>query len=424
MAAPAPPGGPEDSPPHQTVVPDSTPLGPPLEGVPVGEGERPTRLDVGAVGCAMATVTVFAMVFGAAVPLSSLVLERTGASETAIGINTAMMSLGLLLTVGYAPLLAIRFGAWRLMAASGLVCAGALMLQGLIVDYWAWLIFRFVIGVTSGFAYVMSESWVNMLTPDRLRGRVMGVYATVTSMGFAIGPLALATVGSEGLLPFLLIAAVMVTCVLVSLPVRRKVPTIRPHAGASIRRFALLAPTIVIAIMAFAMMEGALMALMPLYGPTAGLNEKTAILAISVVLAGYMGPQIPIGWLAEKIGDRILLIVTAACGTLVSLAVPFSLGTPAFWVLLFLWGSCGAALYTLALVELGNRFTGHMLVTGNAAIGVAWGLGGIVGPSSMGAAMDGFGPNALPLAIACVFGGVLALAAYRGLTRGRPPRPT
>ena len=396
----------------------SAPISVPLEGAVSEDPSRPTELDIPILACAMAAISVFAIVFGAAMPLSSLVMGRYGVSETGIGISAATSSLGLLLTVGFAPALAIRFGAWRVMVVSAVTCAVTILIQGAIYDYWLWLFLRFMVGVTSGMTYVLSESWVNMLTPDRVRGRVMGIYATVVSMGFAFGPLLLSVVGSEGITAWAILAAIMLVCAAFSIPIRNKLPPLKHEQGASIFSFAKLAPTLLVAIMAFSMMEGALTSLFPSYGQSVGLTEQAAILGIGVVLAGYMGPQIPIGWMAEKVGDRLLLLVVTFCGVIVSLIIPFAVGDSiGFWVLLFLWGSCGAALYTLALIELGNRFTGHMLVTGNAAIGVFWGIGGIVGPSSMGFAMDWTGDVALPISIALVFGTVFTVALVRRVTR-------
>ena len=83
---------------------------------------------------------------------------------------------------------------------------------------------------------------------------------------------------------------------------------------------------------------------------------------------------------------------------------------PLIWPLIFLWGAASFGLYTLALVSLGARFSGSMLVAGNAAFAVMWGIGGIAGPSVTGFVMDAFGAEGLPitLGLLCL---VLAAAA-------------
>ena len=55
-------------------------------------------------------------------------------------------------------------------------------------------------------------------------------------------------------------------------------------------------------------------------------------------------------------------------------------------------------------------FSGALLLAGNSAFGVMWGIGGIVGPSIAGIAMDLAGPEGLPLTLGVLFG-VLGVAA-------------
>jgi hypothetical protein len=63
-------------------------------------------------------------------------------------------------------------------------------------------------------------------------------------------------------------------------------------------------------------------------------------------------------------------------------------------------------LYTLTLIELGRNFQGDLLLAGNAAFTVAWGLGGVLGPPLGGAAMQLFGRAGLPAVLFLVFGGL------------------
>ena len=62
------------------------------------------------------------------------------------------------------------------------------------------------------------------------------------------------------------------------------------------------------------------------------------------------------------------------------------------------------------MVDVGARFSGALLLAGNSAFGVMWGIGGIVGPSIAGVAMDLVGPEGLPLTLG-VFFSALGVAA-------------
>ena len=80
--------------------------------------------------------------------------------------------------------------------------------------------------------------------------------------------------------------------------------------------------------------------------------------------------------------------------------------------MLFVWGAVAFGTYTIAMVELGDRFSGALLLAGNSAFGIVWGIGGIVGPLVGGTAMDLMGPEGLPITLAILFV-ILGLAAIK-----------
>ena len=73
------------------------------------------------------------------------------------------------------------------------------------------------------------------------------------------------------------------------------------------------------------------------------------------------------------------------------------------WPLLFIWGGAAFGVYTVALAGLGDRYSGAMLLTGSAAFGLMWGVGGIIGPASAGGAMQLWGPAGLPIILGIPF---------------------
>jgi MFS family permease len=94
------------------------------------------------------------------------------------------------------------------------------------------------------------------------------------------------------------------------------------------------------------------------------------------------------------------------CGVLSgtsSFLVPFVFGTWALWPVLTVMGATAAGIYTVALAELGERFSGHELVTGTASFSTMWGMGALVGSLAAGWSIAGFGPDGLPFSMAAVF---------------------
>jgi hypothetical protein len=73
----------------------------------------------------------------------------------------------------------------------------------------------------------------------------------------------------------------------------------------------------------------------------------------------------------------VCTVTTLAGCTLLPLAIR---STWLLWPLLFIWGGAAFGVYTVALTGLGDRYSGAMLLTGSAAFGLMWGVGGIIGP--------------------------------------------
>jgi MFS family permease len=112
----------------------------------------------------------------------------------------------------------------------------------------------------------------------------------------------------------------------------------------------------------------------------------------------------------------------ACCGALsgvCSLLVPFVFGSWALWPVLTVMGATAAGIYTVALAELGERFSGHELVTGTAAFSTMWGLGALAGSLLAGWSIAGLGPDGLPFSMAAVFLVFVVAAAASTSSAGR-----
>jgi hypothetical protein len=79
--------------------------------------------------------------------------------------------------------------------------------------FWAWFPLRFVFVFAATLQFVIGEYWINAAADENKRGLVLGIYATVLSIGFAGGPVVLASVGSTGALPFAIASLVMLVAI-------------------------------------------------------------------------------------------------------------------------------------------------------------------------------------------------------------------
>jgi predicted MFS family arabinose efflux permease len=379
---------------------------------------REATTEWAAIAGVIATVSVFAIAQGLTYPLLSFILQRQGVSPSLIGLSAAMTPIGFMVSSPLIPGLARRFGAGRTALSCAALSALLLALIGWTQDVNAWFLLRFLLGVAVNPLYVLSEVWMIALAPPSRRGRVMGIYTTLISAGFAMGPLCLLFVGTEGWPPFLVGIAAFVVCGICLASVLGRLPKVdESGAGMSVLGFLPLAWLLLFAVVAAAGFEQGVLALLPVYGTYYGIAEARMSALLSVMIAGNIALQIPLGLLAERLTARTVRTGCALAAALGCVVLPYLIDTPLVWPLIFVWGAVSYGIYTMAIIELGEKFSGATLVAGNAAFSLMWGVGGISVPPATGLAMDLLGARGLPIVL-----GALCLAlALATVFRGRVP---
>jgi len=376
-------------------------------------------LDIGqliVVLCGMfALLATLSMTF----PLLSLLSERLGLSEKVIGLMGAMPSLGLVVAAFFVPKLNRVLGTfWYLLicAASATFIFGGL---GLFKTPWAWFPLLFLMGFAVDGIFVICEGWINVIANDKNRGRVVGLYGAVASLGLTVGPTVLSFTGTQSDVPFLIGMAFLSFFVIPVIILRKSVPTFEGDHGGGVFGFVRRAPTLVLAVILFGIFETVMAALFPIYASRAGLSDTEVTTAIAIMFWGYFSFQVPIGWIAEKTSARAMILVCSGVGAFGGLLIPHVMTDVwLLWPVMFLWGGFGAGVYTLALIELGQRFSGAAMLAGNATFAVAWGVGGIIGPSTAGVLMDEMGEHSFGYLLAVAFGILFLVAVVRRVRRG------
>lgn len=362
----------------------------------------------------IATVAVFAIAQGLTYPLLSFILQRQGTSSTLIGFSAAMTPLGFILSAPAIPHLVRVVGAGRLALICAGLGAGFLALIGWTQDVWLWFPLRFLLGFSINPLYVISETWLIKLSPPATRGRIMGVYTSIVSAGFAAGPLTLAVVGSEGWTPFLVGVAAFSGCALCLVLVLPRLPEFDDgEEQASVIRFVPRARLLLFAVLAAAAFEQSVLSLTSIYARGYGSSDTVTSTLLAVLVAGNIALQVPFGMIAERIGPSKGLFLCALASAVGCALLPLLFATPLVWPLAFLLGAVSFGMYTMALIELGNRFSGPMLIAGNAAFALFWGVGGIAGPPTTGIVMDAVGIQGLPLTLGAVCLSLAWLLLYR-----------
>lgn len=375
------------------------------------------------LAAAIASVTVFGLSVGQAAPLLPLLLEQRGTNVTLNGLNAAATFIGVIVGPLLTPRLVRQFGVRNLLLAGFGLDVALFLSMKVLATIAAWFVLRALLGMVGSVIFTTSEAWINQLAGDVGRGRIIGIYAAALSAGFGLGPLILSLTGIEGWPPFLVNAGITAVATLPLLGVGNAPGGLGQDHGSSPLRMFRRAPVILGAVAAFGLYEAALMALLPIWGVRSGLSERMAAATLSVVYFGSIVVQVPIGWFSDRASRLAALRLCGVAGLVGALALlSLPMRPPLVFSLLFFWGGAASGIYPVALSMAGDRFRGSELISVNAAIIIAYGLGGLLGPPLGGAAMAAVDPQGLLWLFVALFAVLLAasLPAYsRSATAAR-----
>lgn len=377
----------------------------------------PIREDINwpALVAAVSAITAVGIAIGLGLPLLSVILEKRGVSSTMIGLNSAMAGLAAMAAAPMTTWVARRFTVVNTMVLAIVVAAVSALGFYYAQQLWMWFPLRIIFHGAITMLFVLSEFWINMAAPPSRRGFVLGIYATVLSLGFAAGPLIFAKLGSDGIAPFAAGAIIILLAAIPILLARKQNPLIGESTTHPFMRYIFLVPTATAAVFIFGAVESGGLAFFPIYAGRNGFSEAEGAVLLTMIGLGNVLFQIPVGLIADRIGDRRkLLSLFALIGLAGSLALPFLIGNALLTaVILFFWGGSVAGLYTVGLAHLGDKLHGADLAAANAAFVFCYALGMLAGPQAIGAAMDVTGVHGFGWALAFFFGLYVALTIGR-----------
>lgn len=344
-----------------------------------------------------ASVALVGVGIGVLSPLTALTLDARGHGSDVVGLLIALTSLGGVLGAAWAPRFTHRPGAC--LALASVLAALGTFPNDFSANLYTWGALRVLFGVAMGLVFTSSEAAINQLAGAGTRGRLVALYTTTFTVCQLFGPALVAALRTELAWPFSAAAALFLLPLPLLLGLRATTGAEHSAGGSRWRDVWPRMPAIVLGTAFFALFDTLVLALLPLFGLQHGLSAAAAVLSASVALAGDAMLQLPLGWLADRIGR---VRVHWGCGLLTALLVPLlplAVGTPLWWPLLYLLGGAAGGIYTLAMVACGERFSGRALVAASGLISATWSVASCVAPLAAGGLMQHWRPDALVLVL-------------------------
>ncbi|WP_342234734.1 MFS transporter [Inquilinus sp. OTU3971] len=374
-----------------------------------------------AVAAILAGITIVSLGQGVFATLVPIRLTEAGLSADRVGLVVAASAVGFLagcLVVARVIRLVGHIRAFSAFAAAS--CLAGLALPWT-VGLPGWVLLRLAMGFCSAGLFMITESWLNELTPRHLRGRILTSYVVVVMLALGAGQALLTVVDTSDVLPFVLASAAFTLALIPVTLTRSRHPgvphRIRPILGKAYRN----SPVGAVGCVVVGLVAATLQGVAPVWGVQRGFSTAEIATLMAATQIGGLLCQWPLGWLSDRI-DRRWVILGAALCTIVAALGSIAAGPASFGLLIALfalWGGMAEAIYPLSVAHANDHAKPQDYVPLAGTLLILWSIGSSAGPLAATVAMERFGPDALFVYVAALVGAFAGFVLWRMARRGR-----
>lgn len=321
-----------------------------------------------------------------------------------------------------APGMIRRVGHVRVFAAVASLISAILILYPTFVQPWIWMLGRFLIGFCFSAVYVTAESWLNEATTNDNRGKALSLYMIVQTLGVVVSQALLLTADPSGFVLFVIpsvLVSIAITPILLSISPTPAFETSKPM---TFRELAKRSPLGCFGMFILGGVFSAQFGMSSVYGAEAGLSVGQITTFVATFFVGAVITQYPIGWISDRMGRRLLIIIVSGIGAGGAiLGMLFGGYFPLLLVSAFVVGGMSNPLYSLLIAHTNDFLDHEDMASASGGLIFINGAGAVAGPLIVGAMMDQVGPPGFYFFTAALFVILIAFAVYRATQRAAVP---
>ncbi len=231
-----------------------------------------------------------------------------GFSDLTISIMQTCYPLGALMGTIMAPRLVEKVGHIRVFSALASVVSISAIIHLLTADPYSWSAMRFLAGVCFPGLYVITESWLNAKSANRIRAQVLSVYFVIQLAGPALGTAMVGVPDPGGNLLFGIVSILISLAIVPLLLSANKAPEYTAPEHMPVRRLYKISPMAVLGIVLMSAGVSAWFISLPLYALQQGFTDAQASGALVVAMLAAAFVQYPLGWISDNTDRRYVVI--------------------------------------------------------------------------------------------------------------------
>ena len=332
----------------------------------------------------------------------------------------ALMSgyfIGYFVGANIVPNLVAKVGHVRVFAAFASTASLSILLHSVIVDPYVWILGRFITGFSIISIYVVVESWLNDRATNRTRGKVLSIYMIITFIGIGLGTLLLNFNSPTNYEPFILVSLLLSIALVPILLTKRKPPTFKKISRIKIKELYKISPLGTFSMFCVGFIHPAIFTMGAVYGALMNFSVlEISLYLFLITLAGALF-QWPIGYLSDLFDRRIILIITALVGSILSILCFFSVTVSpdfinlsdnwkniiqhisnhrfVFYIFISLYAGMSLPLFSLNLAYVNDFLPKEKFVSAGAGMQIIFGLSAMISPFVCSFFMRELGPNGI-----------------------------
>lgn len=338
---------------------------------------------------------------------TALLLNGIGLLGTLVGLRASVEGFSVLLVgaVMSAYFFGFALGSWvcpalirsvghiRAYAAFATVASAVAIAYPLIIDPLAWIILRVLTGLTLAGLYMAIESWLNVIAPNALRGRLFALYTAITLLALGTGQYLLFLGEVTGFDLFALITILISLSLLPIVLTRIQQPAQVETPSLGLLHLMQVSPLGVMTTFISGIVNGAFWGMGPLFGEYISNDSNQVAFFMSVVIFGGALLQWPIGHLSDWVDRRkVLLVVCLLAAGFAALAYPAIAVSPHLvYLAMFLFGGTAFTIYAIGVAHVNDQLQSNEVLEATRGLLLVYGIGAALGPMLAAQFMKSFG---------------------------------
>ena len=320
--------------------------------------------------------------------------KLSGYLESTIGIVASSFSLGLVAAGFFVSKILAKIGLYKMLLLSVSIQTVSVLAMFIYFNPINLALCHLIMGIMGGMNWMTMDTWVNIVSNDKTRGKAIGLYNSSISIGFAVGPLIVALFGSQGLIPIILCLLLMIIRMPALYIIKNHINNVKIPEQINKINFSLvkIAPFIFIAIFIGGINDSSFGALFPAFMINEQFTDRSIGFYFFVGAIGGVLSQPFVGALADKVNKRKFLFSLLICHIIWPLLLFNFISIPLIIILsVIVWGFASVSIYTVALAYLGERVSIKEISIATSVFIIIYEGGEFFGPIIVGLSMNKFG---------------------------------